>query len=63
MYEILFDVPPTRTKILASPLIIYIIWFKDGKTRPGPRAGPGLKIQARGPYGPKRAETGLMIFI
>ena len=30
---------------------------RDGKTGPGPLAetGPGLKIQARGPYGPKRA--------
>ena len=44
------------------------VHIRDGKTRPGPRAGPGragpgLRIQARGPYGPKRAETGLMIFI
>ena len=32
-----------------------------GRAWPG-RGGPGLRIQARWPYGPKRAEKGLMMF-
>ena len=32
-----------------------IMQSRDGDGPGGPRAGPGLKIQARGPYGPKRA--------
>ena len=31
------------------------IRVRDGNGPGGPRAGPGLKIQARRPYGPKRA--------
>ena len=42
------------------PLLkIVVIQTRDGNGPGGPRAGPGLKIQARGP---KRAKTGLKLF-
>ena len=34
---------------------ILTIRIRDGNGPGRPRAGPGLKIQARGPHGPKRA--------
>ena len=33
----------------------FIVYTRDGNGPGRPRAGPGLKIQVRGPYGPKRA--------
>ena len=34
---------------------VYCVPVRDGNGPGRPRAGPGLKIQARGPHGPKRA--------
>ena len=41
---------------LSSRLLLLELEVGRGRAARGPaRAGPGLKIQARGPYGPKRA--------
>ena len=44
-----------------SDIAGYELEMGTGRAARGPaRAGPGLKIQARGPYGPKRAKNFLL---
>ena len=54
--------------ILTLFLSVTIILSRDGHGPGGPRAGagragPGLKIQARGPYGPKRPKIFYLIVL
>ena len=63
----MFDIYYVSYSYISTTLVLYrvpvsyignsrsVVQTRDGNWLGGPRAGPGLKIQARWPYVPKRA--------